>query len=216
MRPIISVVGRSNSGKTTLLEGLVAELKRRNYRVAVIKHAGNCLDLDDNGKDSWRLSKAGSEVVVASSASKVVVVKQVDGDLEPHQLSRVIGWDYDFILTEGFKKANIPKIEVHRRGQGKELVCAAKQLIAVVTDEPLDVNVPQFAMDDFERLADLIEEKLGDQLKSEHFEVSVNGEHIQMNPFVRDIVAGTVAAMVSSLKEVKEIKDMRIVMRRGG
>jgi len=167
MKPIISVVGKSDSGKTTLLEGLVAELKRRNYKVAVIKHAGNDFNLDGTGKDSWRLSNAGSEVSVVSSASKVVIIKQVDSDLEPGQLSRVIGWDYDLILTEGFKKANTPKIEVHRAEQGKGLLFSAEQLIAVVTDEPLEVDVPQFGTSDFEKLADFIEEQVKEQLEIE-------------------------------------------------
>ena len=63
MRPIISIVGKSESGKTTLLESLIIELKQRGYKVAIIKHAGEDFELDKQSKDSWRLSQAGSEVV---------------------------------------------------------------------------------------------------------------------------------------------------------
>jgi molybdopterin-guanine dinucleotide biosynthesis protein B len=160
MRPIISIIGRSESGKTTLLEGLIAELKRRGYKVAVMKHASRDFELDTPGKDSWRLGQAGSEVVAISSPGRVVVIKQTERDLSPHELSRFIGGDYDLILTEGFKQADTLKIEVHRRGQGDGLLYPPQQLLAVVTDEPLAVDVPQFAKDEIQGLTDLVESKL--------------------------------------------------------
>ena len=78
MRPIISIVGKSESGKTTLLEGLIIELKQRGYKVAVIKHASKDFELDKVGKDSWRLSQVGSEVVAISSPHKLAIIKQVE------------------------------------------------------------------------------------------------------------------------------------------
>ncbi|MBI4187437.1 MAG: molybdopterin-guanine dinucleotide biosynthesis protein B [Chloroflexi bacterium] len=160
MRPIISVVGKSDSGKTSLLERLIAELKQRGHKVAAIKHTDKDLEFDTAGKNSWRLGRAGSEVVALASPHQVAIMKQVERDLSPQELSRLIAWDYDLILTEGFKKANTPKIEVHRREQGQGLLCPPEQLLAVVTDEPLDVNVPQFSRDEVNKLADLIEGKL--------------------------------------------------------
>ena len=66
MPPIISIVGKSNSGKTTFLEKVVRELKRRGYRVAVVKHSTHDIKIDQPGKDTWRLAQAGSDVVVFS------------------------------------------------------------------------------------------------------------------------------------------------------
>ncbi|MFC1993460.1 molybdopterin-guanine dinucleotide biosynthesis protein B [Chloroflexota bacterium] len=214
MRPIISIVGKSKSGKTTLLESLIVELKQRGYKVAVIKHAGDNFEMDKKDKDSWRFTQAGSDVVAISSADKVAIIKQTENDLSPRELSRFIGWDYDLILTEGFKKSNALKIEVHRQTQGNELLCSAQELLAVVTDEPLDIDVPQVPGENVQELADLIEKKIKTQLEGEDVELSVNDMHIPINPFIRDLLSRILVAMVSSLKGVKEIRSLRISLRR--
>ncbi len=214
MRPIISIVGKSKSGKTTLLENLIIELKQRGYRIAAIKHTSEGFELDKVGKDSWRFSQAGSNVVVVSSADKLAIIKQVEHDLSPQELSRFIAWDYDLILTEGFKQSNNLKIEVHRKEQGGELLCSPKQLLAIVTDEPLNVAVPQLARDEIQKLADLIEDKLQVWQKEETVDLLVNEAHISLNPFARSFIAKTLLGMVSALKGVKKVESLRIWLRR--
>jgi molybdopterin-guanine dinucleotide biosynthesis protein B len=54
MPPVVSIVGKSKSGKTTFVEKLVQELKSRNYRVATIKHIPRGINFDEPGKDSWQ------------------------------------------------------------------------------------------------------------------------------------------------------------------
>ncbi|MFQ5996740.1 MAG: molybdopterin-guanine dinucleotide biosynthesis protein B, partial [Dehalococcoidales bacterium] len=134
MPPIISIVGKSESGKTTLLEGLITILKQRGYKVAVIKHAAEDFELDTVNKDSWRFRQAGSEVSAISSTHHLAVIKNLEHDLAPQELANFIGLDYDLILTEGFKQSDHPKIEVHRKEQGKELLNQPERLLAVVTD----------------------------------------------------------------------------------
>lgn len=214
MRPIISIVGKSASGKTTLLESLILELKQRGYKVAVIKHAGDDFELDKPGKDSWRLIQAGGEVVAISSPSRVAVIKKTERDLSPRELSYFIRWDYDLLLTEGFKQGGAPKIEVHRKEQGSDLLCPPQQLLAVVTDEPLSIEVPQFSKDEIQGLADLIEKRLQAKPKGEDVELLVNDTPIPIKLFVRDLLARTLVAMVSTLKGVKEVKSLSISLRR--
>ena len=214
MRPIISIVGKSKSGKTTLLEGLITELKQRGYKVAVIKHAAEDFELDKVGKDSWRLSQAGSSLVAISSASKLAVIRQVEHDQSPQELSRFIGWDHDLILTEGFKQSKALKIEVHRKEQGSDLLSQTKQLLAIVTDEPLDIDVPQFSKDEIQQLADLIENKLPALRKEDDVDLFINDTRIPINPFVKNLLARTLVAMVSGLKGVKEVKNLHISLRR--
>jgi len=214
MRPIISIVGKSESGKTTLLESLIVELKQRGYKVAVIKHALEDIELDKQGKDTWRFSQIGSDVVAISSAHKLALMKKLEHDFSPQQLSRLITWDYDLILTEGFKKSATAKIEVHRKEQGEELVSPIKQLIAVVTDEPLDVDVPQFSKDEVQGLADLIENKLLAQRRTDDVDLLVNEAYIPLKPFIKSLMAKTLLGMVSSLKGVKEVKSLHISLRR--
>lgn len=160
MRPIVSIVGRANSGKTTLLEQLIAELKKRGYRTAVIKHTGEDVELDKEGKDSWRFSQAGSEAVAISSPHKLAVFRKVSHDLSPQEVSRAIDGEYDIILTEGFKQADTHKIEVHRKDLGRDLVSNPEHLFALVTDEPLETDVPQFAQEDIGKIVDLVESKI--------------------------------------------------------
>ncbi len=214
MRPIISIVGKSKAGKTTLLEGLIIELKRRGYKVAVIKHVSDDFELDKVGKDSWRLSQVGSGVVAISSPHKLAIIKQVERDLSPQELSGFIGWDYDLILTEGFRQSSTPKIEVHRKEQGDELLCPPQQLLAVVTDEPLDVDVPQFSRDEIQRLADLIENRLQAQRRQDDVDLFVNDAPIPLNPFASNFLAKTLLGMVSALKGVKQVKSLHIWLRR--
>ena len=128
--------------------------------MAVIKHSSKDVELDTVNKDSWRFSRAGSEVSAIVSPHKLAVFKNLEHDLEPQELSRFIDPDCDLILTEGFKQSHHPKIEVHRKEQGKELVSPPGQLLAVVTDEKLDVAVPQFSRGEIRKIADLIERTL--------------------------------------------------------
>ncbi|MFC2013782.1 molybdopterin-guanine dinucleotide biosynthesis protein B [Chloroflexota bacterium] len=214
MRPIISMVGKSESGKTTLLESLIVELKQRGYKVAIIKHAREDIELDKQGKDTWRFSQSGCDVVAISSGRTLALMRKLERDFSPQALSRFIAWDYDLILTEGFKQSGTRKIEVHRKEQGEGLLSPAKQLLAVVTDEPLDVNVPQFSMEEVQGLADLIENKLLAQRRKDEVDLLVNEAHIPLNLFVKSFVAKTVLGMVSTLKGIKEVKSLQISLRR--
>ena len=214
MHPIISIVGKSQSGKTTLLEALIIELKQRGYRLAVIKHTHENFEIDKVGKDSWRFSQAGSEVVAICSSHKLAIMKQLEGDLNPRELSRFIDWDYDLLLTEGFKTSDTFKIEVHLKEQGEGLLTQPKQLLAVVTDEPLDIDIPQLPRDEIRGTADLIENWLRTQLKENDIELFINHAFIPIKLFVKDIMAKTLLGMVSSLKGVKEIKSLHISLRR--
>ncbi len=214
MRPIISIVGKSESGKTTLLERLIIELKQRGYKVAVIKHTSEDIELDTEGKDTWRFSQIGSDVVAISSGNELALMKKLERDFNPQELSRFIAWDYDIILTEGFKKSDTVKIEVHRREQGEKLLSSPEQLLAVVTDEPLDVSVPQFSKDEVQKLTDLIENKLLAQGGEDNVELLVNEVHIPLNPFTRGFIAETLSGMVSSLKGVEKVKSLHISLRR--
>ena len=156
MPPVISVVGKSGSGKTTLIEKLIPELKKRGYRVGVVKHALHGFNFDIKGKDSWRHKEAGADAVMVASAGKIAMVKEnLCGTLDCLQ---PYFQDMDLVITEGYKKEDKPKIEVIRKSRSSESVCGQNDhLIAVVTDTNIPVNIPKFNFDDAESLADLIE-----------------------------------------------------------
>ena len=215
MRPILSIVGKSESGKTTLLESLIAELKRRKYKVAVIKHTTTEeIELDKEGKDTWRFSQIGTDVVAIISSHQLAVMRKVKHDVTPQELSRFIAWDHDLILTEGFKQSSTVKIEVHRKEQGEGLLSPPKQLLAVVTDEPLDVDVPQFPVGETQGLADLVERKLLAQRTKDDIDLLVNEAYIPINPFIKSFIAKTLLGMISSLKGIKQVESLHISLRR--
>jgi molybdopterin-guanine dinucleotide biosynthesis protein B len=214
MPPIISIVGKSESGKTTLLEGLITILKQRGYKVAVIKHAAEDFELDTVNKDSWRFSQAGSEVSAISSTHNLAVIKNLEHDLAPQELANFIGLDYDLILTEGFKQSDHPKIEVHRKEQGKELLNQPERLLAVVTDEPLNIAAPQFSRDEVPKIADLIVNTILEQRCEDEVDLFINDAYIPINKPVKNLLFRTLVAIVSSLKGSKEVKSLRISLRR--
>jgi molybdopterin-guanine dinucleotide biosynthesis protein MobB len=168
MIPTISFVGSSGSGKTTILEKVVAELNRRGIRIAVIKHTPHDdLEFSKQGKDSQRLASAGAEAVIVSGPQKIAFVKKTDRDLSPEELSQFIEPGIDLLLTEGFKNSATSKIEVHRRATGSKLLTKPEQLLAVVTDEQMDIPAPQFDIkkNNAVLIADLIVKWLSGQPK---------------------------------------------------
>jgi molybdopterin-guanine dinucleotide biosynthesis adapter protein len=160
MIPVVSVVGKSNSGKTTLVEKMIGELVRRGYRVATIKHNRHGFEIDHEGKDSWRHKQAGARTAVIASPNRVAVVEDTERDFDIGELvSRYIR-DADIVLSEGFKKNPFPKIEVNRREMNQDLLCSVEDnLFAVASDRPLVAGVPCLDINDISGLVDMIESR---------------------------------------------------------
>jgi molybdopterin-guanine dinucleotide biosynthesis protein B len=154
--PIISMVGKSGVGKTTALERVIRELKRRGYKVGTVKHDTHGFDLDRPGKDSWRHAQAGSDAVAISSPRKMALIRQVESEMPLDEIVRLMG-DVDLVITEGYKRGDKPKIEVTRRERGTELLCRPEELIGIMADYPVEMPVPQFALDDAAGIVDLLE-----------------------------------------------------------
>jgi molybdopterin molybdotransferase len=161
--PLVSIVGKSQSGKTMLMEQLIAEFKRRGYKVAAVKHSHHGMEIDRPGKDSWRFSQAGSDAVCISSPDRFAFITKLDHELNIEEVKPIVGSEFDLILAEGFSKSKIPKIEVHRKELGDDLICSPEELLAVVTDAPLDTliddgfKLPVFTWSDTVAIANFIE-----------------------------------------------------------
>jgi len=212
MPPIVSVIGKSKSGKTTLIEKLIPELKSRGYRVATIKHAPLGVSFDEPDKDSWRHLQAGSETTIISSPDKIVLIKPVAQESALDEIARLLGEDCDIILTEGFKQGNAPKIEVHRKEAGSPLK-DIKRLIAIVTDEPLETKARQFSPEDINGLADLLEKGFI-KPQAERISLYINNTPITLTVFPKQIISNVLLAAVSSLKGIGEIESLQIFLKR--
>ena len=160
--PVISIVSKKNCGKTTLLEKLIPELKRRGYRVGILKHDIHGFDIDHEGKDTFRHKAAGADTVAISCPWKMSVIKDIAEELTPQQIVAQYFEDVDIVLTEGYKRAELPQVEVFRKAAHHQPIHTKDQpktLIALMSDVPLDLGVPQMDINDFKALADLIENK---------------------------------------------------------
>ena len=154
--PVVSLVGKSGVGKTTALERVIREIKRRGHRLGTVKHDSHGFDVDKPGKDSWRHAQAGSDSVVISGPHKMALIRQLAEEMPLDEIVPLMG-DVDLIITEGYKRGNRPKIEVSREERGTELLCQAEELIGIMADYPVDMPVPQFPLDDASGVVDLLE-----------------------------------------------------------
>jgi molybdopterin-guanine dinucleotide biosynthesis protein B len=199
--PIISIVGKSDSGKTTLIEKLIPELTRRGYRIATVKHDIHGFDVDREGKDSWRHKQAGAHTVVISSLKKVALIRDVEKDLRLEEIREKLIQDVDLILSEGYKKDVQPKIEIFRKEKHKQLLCTKDDhLIAIVSNKKFRVGVPCFFLDNIKGIADFIEKKYLQSEREGEVSLKVDGRRIPMTPFVKNFVTGTIKGMLTSLK----------------
>jgi len=165
MIPIVSIVGKSNTGKTTFIERMIPEFVRRGYRVATIKHGAHGFDIDHEGKDTWRYRKAGANTTLISSPQKVAFIESVDKDHDIEELTEKYIRDVDIIIVEGYKGNPYPKIEIFRKERNDELLSAGdNNLVAVISESPVDIDVPCFNMKNVKDVIDMIEK---DFLKSE-------------------------------------------------
>jgi molybdopterin-guanine dinucleotide biosynthesis protein MobB len=139
---MISVIGRKNAGKTTLLVALAAELARRKFRVMTIKHGTHPADTDQRGKDTWRHWHEGrADRVLMEGPGQRVLWEKTAEESEPIALARRYLTGADIVLVEGFKKAPLPKIEVYRLAVGTDPIFDPAHhdpadWVALVTDNP--------------------------------------------------------------------------------
>ncbi len=157
----VAFVAKSNTGKTTLLEQVIRELKNRGYKVGVIKHDAHRFDIDHPGKDSYRLTAAGADTMLITSPEKLALVKKHELSPPLEELIAAYFPDVDIVLTEGFKMSSLPKIEVHRQERSPTLLCRGEHhdpmLVAVASDEGLDLDVPVLDLNDIKGVTDFVE-----------------------------------------------------------
>ena len=157
--PIVSIVGKGDSGKTTFLEKLIRELSSRGVRVATVKHHVHDYDIDVPGKDSWRHARAGAVTTMVSSPDKFSLIAKVEREYTLPELATIAADSgADILLTEGFKQEATTRIEISRRARSESLISLPEELIALVTDNPdlAPEGVPAYGLDDAHGVADLI------------------------------------------------------------
>jgi molybdopterin-guanine dinucleotide biosynthesis protein MobB len=157
--PVLGIVAAgSNAGKTTLITQLIPALAKRNIRVSVIKHAHHKFDIDHPGKDSYKIREAGAVQTLIASNKRWALMTELAGEPDLEVLIAQVNPSYaDLILVEGFRQANIPKIEVCRSSLGMPILAISdSNIIAVATDANLDIQQPLLPLNDIEQIIEFI------------------------------------------------------------
>ena len=138
---LISIVGKKNSGKTTLLVALVKELVRRGHKVMTIKHGMHPFEIDQQGRDTWRhMHEGGSLATVMETPELRVLLARPTQPLGPRELANLYLADAEYVVVEGFKESDLPKIEVFRKSVHAEPmfqphVPGSERFLAIITDD---------------------------------------------------------------------------------
>lgn len=163
--PLLGFAAFSGTGKTTLLEAILPKLVTRGIRVAVIKHAHHDFDIDQPGKDSYRLRKAGaSQMLISSRCRRALVTETPDEEATlPHLIAQLDQTQLDLILVEGFKKLSFPKIELHRAEVGKPWlhptdnnIIAVAANVSVPASESAQQSLPLLDINNLEQITDFV------------------------------------------------------------
>lgn len=213
MVPLISFVGKSNSGKTTLVEKLIPELKGRGYRVGVIKNTSHKISLDKPGKDTFRFQEAGSDATALVTEDGFTLFKPMKREDDPEIIAAEHFTSMDIVIVEGFKKSGAPKLEV-LGNKSQRLNEEITDRVAVVADFKVDTDLPEFKRDDVKAIGDFIEKNFLTKVSRSEVELWVNGEFVQMKPFVKAFVGQTVKGMVNSLRGGKKPEKIRLKIGR--
>jgi len=161
--PVVTLVARSGTGKTTLLVKLIAEMTARGWTIGALKHDAHKFEIDHEGKDSWKMAAAGATLTAISSPAKTAIIQRHELEPQFEQLLAPFVGKVDILLTEGFKRSNLPKIEICRQELQQPLLCRGDyddpSLIAVASNVSMPLDVPCFDLDNAAQLADFIEER---------------------------------------------------------
>lgn len=155
---VVNVVSEvSNVGKTTVIEGMIKELKSRGYSVGTIKHDAHGFDIDKKGKDTYRHREAGSETVIISSRNRMAMIKEVEDEIPLEELINMVS-DKDFVIVEGYKKSSLQKIEIFRGEVSKNIITPKDKLICLATDTKMNIEgVNEVYINDYKKLIDCLE-----------------------------------------------------------
>lgn len=211
----VAIIGASDTGKTTLITALIEELNRRGLKCGVLKKASHRIELDTEGKDSWRFMEAGARSIAVMTEDRLFFIKNRTPSETLLEIALDKFSDVHLLLVEGGKRESaLKKILRVQNADDHNLISPPEELIAIVSDEPFDSPYPFFLSTEVARLTDFlltILEPLEPLVK-----VKVDGQVIPLNPFVQGLLAETIRGMVRALKGVPEKPaEISLQVRKG-
>ena len=166
---ILGIVGKSDTGKTTLILKLVPEFVKRGYRVGVVKNCPHGFEIDRKGKDSWKFSQAGSQGVLLTSPERFAFLREEKEDIKKiPQIISLLFHGFDIVLVEGYSNLQwIEKIELLRRGISEIKDPSLKKVVAFVSDINIKEDKPVFRPKEIDKICDWVEKKMKEVEKTE-------------------------------------------------
>ncbi|HAR35444.1 MAG TPA: molybdopterin-guanine dinucleotide biosynthesis protein B [Acidobacteria bacterium] len=211
----VAIVGASDTGKTTLITALIEEFKKRGLKCGVLKKASHEIELDSEGKDSWRLMEAGASSTAVMTEDRLFLIKRKTASETLLEVALDKFSEVDLLLVEGGKRESaFKKILRVQNADDHNLISPPEELIAIVSDEPFDSPYPFFLATEVAKLSDFlltVLEPLEPLVK-----VKVDGQVIPLNPFVQGLFDETIRGMVRALKGVPEKPSEIIIQVRKG
>lgn len=160
--PLVCIVGKKNSGKTTFIAGLVSLLSAAGVRVAFIKHDVHGFDMDREGTDTWQVMRAGAREVAISSPDSFAAIRRTGPELDLAEIYAGIGARADIVIAEGFKTSGADRIEISRRKRSGALACREEDLVAVISDHyRTEGPLPVFSLEDHAGVAAFLAGRYG-------------------------------------------------------
>ena len=202
--PVLAFAAYSGTGKTTLIEKLIRNLKSKGLRIAVLKHDVHGINVDHEGKDSYRFTEAGADMSIVCSPEKTACIEKRSLTLE-QVLERV--QDVDLILVEGFKKEPLTQIGICRKANGKDFPEDLSRYIAVVTDTDVECEIPKFGFEDIEKITEFIMNNMNDFT---HFNEQGRAKMVDVG--VKDVTSRKAVAAASVLVN----KETFALIKSGG
>ncbi|MGQ9801171.1 MAG: molybdopterin-guanine dinucleotide biosynthesis protein B [Candidatus Saccharicenans sp.] len=211
----VAIIGASDTGKTTLITALIEELNRRGLKCGVLKKASHEIELDAEGKDSWRFMEVGARSAAVLTEARLFIIKNKTASESLLEVALDKFSDVDLLLVEGGKRESaFKKILRVQNADDHNLISPPEELIAIVSDEPFDSPLPFFLATETAKLSDFLMTVL--EPLEPVVKVKVDGKVIPLNPFVQGLFAETIRGMVRALKGVpEEPSEISLKVRKG-
>lgn len=211
----VAIIGASDTGKTGLITALIQEFAQRGLKCGVLKKALHEIELDAEGKDSWRFMEAGARTAAVLTDEKLFLIKKREAKDSLLEVALDKFSDVDLLLVEGGKRESAFKKILRVQGaDDHNLISPPEDLIAIVSDEPFTSPFPFFLADEVKKLADFLLAVL--EPIEPLVKIKVNGRVVPLNPFVQGLFQETIRGMLRALKGIPDNPEEILIQIKAG